>query len=486
MSDSLASLRAALNPKGGLQRIPLTLESYQHPSAPLSSKTLLNLHAEQQPADARTSVALVSAPGLTTYTTIGTGPHKATNLEIPGVLYTVSGTHVYRYLFPGLTDLGLVGTPSMDERGDDTLSVTIAVGPTAMVVCVPPNCYTCTHSGALNLITGTFPGANSVAYLNGYFIFTTTSGDTRFFISHLLDPTMFAALDFAYSDGLPGALRRVVQHRGEAWMIGETAIEAWYISGDLDFPMRRREGSTTYRGTANARSVTKGDNSLWMLSPEGSVFRTVGYEVERVSTHAIEAAILAQGLANISDALYFEVRGHAFYAVTVGTRTLVYDAKTRMWADRSSAADGNGRWRARTSVTNTDTPLLGDNTTGNLFTPTYDNDLEAGVAVIHRVVSPPIWGQERRVPMHRFAVEMEVGGTTPLTMTLDWSDDGGWNWRTPARTLNTGAAGARRQRVYSTRLGAFRQRMMRLTWTGGATIYGMEHDSSPLLSLEDA
>ena len=161
MSDSLASLRAALTPKTGLRPIPLTLESYQHPSAPLSSKTLLNLHAEQQPADARTSVALVSAPGLTTYTTIGTGPHKDTNLEIPGVLYTVSGTHVYRYLFPGLTDLGLVGTPSMDERGDDTLSVTIAVGPTAMVVCVPPNCYTCTHSGALNLITGTFPGANS-------------------------------------------------------------------------------------------------------------------------------------------------------------------------------------------------------------------------------------------------------------------------------------------------------------------------------------
>jgi hypothetical protein len=51
----------------GMRRIPFPLESYEHPSRPLSAKRLLNLMAEKAPADARTAAALVSTPGLLPY-----------------------------------------------------------------------------------------------------------------------------------------------------------------------------------------------------------------------------------------------------------------------------------------------------------------------------------------------------------------------------------------------------------------------------------
>ena len=53
MSDTLATLQQALGRKPGLQRIPLPTESYQHASKPLSSKLLINLHAEAAPTGRR-------------------------------------------------------------------------------------------------------------------------------------------------------------------------------------------------------------------------------------------------------------------------------------------------------------------------------------------------------------------------------------------------------------------------------------------------
>src|SRR6187399_258055 len=126
MSDALATLRNALSPKTGMRRIPFPLESYEHPSLPLSAKRLINLMAEQQPADARTAAALVSTPTLQVW------------------------------------DSAVGGSGA------------ISAGPTAAVVVVAPRAYTCGHDvgDPLNLITDPdFPGATSVAYCDGYFCF---------------------------------------------------------------------------------------------------------------------------------------------------------------------------------------------------------------------------------------------------------------------------------------------------------------------------
>ena len=223
MSDTLTALTQALKPKTGMQRIPLPLDIYEHPSIPLSSKRLLNYYAEQEPSDALVAAALIPTPGLVTYTALGSPPIRAVNGEMPGRLYVVANDHFYRISYPpglpsGIEDLGAVGISA-----STTGLVTIAVGMTAVVVCVPPNAFTCSHQAGtpLNPIGGDFPGAASVAHMDGYFAFTAHEDSTRWFISYLLDPTAFDALDFVYADAMPNVIRIIVGHGGEFWLMGE-------------------------------------------------------------------------------------------------------------------------------------------------------------------------------------------------------------------------------------------------------------------------
>ena len=102
MSDTtLASLQQALAPKTGMQRIPLTLDSYQHQSAPLTSRLLLNTYAEQLPPAgqgmARVDAALLPTPGLVPTEVLGdglgAGPIHVMNDARPGNHPTASAVN---------------------------------------------------------------------------------------------------------------------------------------------------------------------------------------------------------------------------------------------------------------------------------------------------------------------------------------------------------------------------------------------------------
>ena len=210
-------------PSGTMRRIPFPLESYQHPSRPLSAKRLLNLMAEEEPKDARTDAALISTPGLTTYQTVGSGPIVCICSDWDGVLYYVSGTRAYRQYDSGGTvieDIGSVGSPSTGAGTDPNLiMVTAAASPAAIVICVPPNAFTAPHAAGaqLNQIGGTFPGANSVCFIDGYFVFTTVLYSNQFFISAINDPLLFNALDFASLEASPNIILRGIRHNHELW-----------------------------------------------------------------------------------------------------------------------------------------------------------------------------------------------------------------------------------------------------------------------------
>lgn len=487
MSDALATLRSAIAPKGGMQRIPFPLESYQHPSVPLSAKHLVNLYAEPVPKDSRSQAALISTPGLLLNQTIGAGPIYAMNSDLPGRIYVASGGNFYRISAPlgVVTDLGPIGLPVLDSAGVDSQMTTIAVGATAVVVCVPPNAWTADHDSPLNPIGGDFPGATSVTFLDGYYVFTGTGDNAEFFISRLLDPSVFDALDFAFSDALPNVLRRVVSHRGELWMVGEGGIEVWYDSGDADFPFRRRAGGVIPYGATTPKSIARGDGSVWWIGTDNNVYRSSGYQATRVSTHAVEA-IIGPFASGIDCALTYTQTGHCFYVVTfVGQRTLAYDCGTQQWADRSSGADGTGRWRPNAVTSGTLPLLFGDSISGKIFTAVPGLDADDGVPVLRYFVMPPIWGGTSRAFCGRLEVEMEVGTPASLEdVTLTWSDDGGLNYNGGPRTLKAGTSGQTRKRMYTTRLGSFHQRVFKLSVPGTATFYAVDADivSSPTIT----
>jgi hypothetical protein len=454
--------------------------------------------AEKAPDDARTAAALVSTPTLQAWTSaaggpgaIGAGPILAMNDDMPGRVYVVSGTHFYRLSFPlagGVTveDLGAVGSA---DSGTGTWNsfVTIAAGPTACVVCVAPNAYTCSNDVGtpLNQITDPdFPGASSVAYVDGYFAFSSLGNTSQWFISRLLDPLSFDALDFVFSDAVPNVIRRVVSHRGQLWTVGEGGFEVFYNAGSSGlettggtsfFPFRRASGGVVPIGTSSPMSVCRADQSLWWLGLDGLVYRSKGYNPQRVSTHAIEAII---GTNTVGlHALTHPYRGHWFYCLTTAdNRTLVYDVDTGNWHERSTSTDGNGPWKAATAaVDNNSIHLLGDRTTGMLYTlDMLPND--AGVLTIRQATLPPLWAGTYRAFCARVEIEMECGGAeSPGPVLLEWSDDGARTWG-PSRTMSAGVPGDYRHRVYATRLGSFRQRTFRFSTHGLSRFYAVDAD----------
>jgi hypothetical protein len=501
MSDTLATLQTALAPKTGMKRIPFPLESYEHPSLPLVAKRLVNLFAEKAPDDARTAAFLASTPGLVAWTTalggsgpIGTGPILAMNDDMPGRVYLVSGNQAFRLYFPlagGVTVdyLGIVGTAD-SGTGSQNSFVTIAAGPTAVVFCVAPNAYTCGHNPGtiLNQIGGpVFTGATSVCYVDGYFAFSATGNSSQWFISRLLDPTAFDALDFVFSDAMPNVIRRVIAHREQVWTIGEAGMEVWYNAGSSGlettpgfsfFPFRRASGGVVPVGTGSPMSVCRADQSVWWLGVDGIVYRSNGYKPLRVSTHAIEI-ILGNGLNGLY-ALTHPYRGHWFYALTtVDHRTLVYDVATGNWHERATSTDGTGPWQASVcAVDDNSIKLFGDRTSNVLYTLGVQAT-DAGVTVLRQATLPPLWANTNRAFCARVEIEMELGApNSPPSILLEWSDDGSRTW-SASRTMTPSVAGGPhelRQRVYTTRLGSFRQRTFRISTHALTRLYALDAD----------
>ena len=480
MSDSatIAALQKALAPTSGMQRVPLTLETYQHYSPALSSKLLMNMFVEQQPADARNVVALLPTPGFSTYVTVGTGPIHAVNDDLPGALFVVSGTHFYlvNYNTLAVTDLGDIGTPSGGFTSGQRL-YSIAVGPTAAVVCSPPNAYVSAGPGApVAQITTTWPdyGASSVAFLDGYFAFTGQMSPEFFFITELADPTMVDALDFAALDAFPNAMTKVMSLGSDLWFGGGSGWEIWYDAGNQDFPFRRRPNGLIQRTLGQAESVAKGDESIFWSSSDNRIYRTSGYQEQRISTHAVETAVTA---GVITSAYVYNQLGHIHYVLNLGDRTLVYDTVTKAWHSASSAADGTGAWRGKCSTLYTGFPLIGDAAAGRLLHADPNLSTDMGVQPLRQVVLPPLYGGTKRAFCARIEVEMEVGTVhSPPNVVLDWSDDGGITWTGGPRTMLVGSAGATRVRVYATRLGSFRQRVFRLSASHAFSVYGLDAD----------
>ena len=462
-----------------LEPIPLASQSYSLSSRPAAAHQLLNCYAEKLPEGSRSPFIIKPAPGLNLFQTVGTGPIYAME-TVPGFLYVVSGGYFYRLHADGspTENLGFIGV---------TDAPTIAVGSYQVVVVSPPNAYVANHSiTALHQITtgaGNFPvdGASSVSYIDGYFAFTSMTGD-YFFVSKLLDGNTFNSLDYATSERRPDYVQHGVAHNGELWLFGQDSSVVWYNAGAANFPLRERTGSVLEQGVGSSNTIVALDNSLFWLGTDRIIYRSQGYQARRISNHAIEEVLTRYGDLRDINACGFLFEGHAFYSITMPSvagngRTFIYDGATQMWHERSSAASGAGIWRVRTSVQFGPYLLLGDSANGNLYDVYPDMGTDNGVTIPRFMVLPPIITHGQRAFMSRLEIEMEVATAgAPGTVLLDWSNDGGLTFTAP-RSLSTGVAGSFKARVATTRLGSFRQRVLRIRSSGRATIYGVDVDT---------
>jgi len=226
-----------------------------------------------------------------------------------------------------------------------------------------------------------FPGAGSVGYLDGYFVFNEPNSQ-KFWVTSLLDGTSVDPLDFASAEGYPDdVVALIVDHR-EIFLFGNTSVEVWYDAGTPDFPLARIQGAFMEVGCEAAYSVAKLDNSVFWLGSDargrGIVYRANGYTPARISTNAVEYAIQSYG--NITDAIGYTYQqdGHPFYVLIFPSAeaTWVYDVSTQLWHERAAFENGLFvRHRSNCQMSYNDEIVVGDYEDGRVYA--FDLDVYA-------------------------------------------------------------------------------------------------------------
>jgi hypothetical protein len=346
-----------------------------------------------------------------------------------------------------------------------------------------------------------FPGAVSVGYLDGYFVFNEPNSQ-RLWITSLLDGLSVDPLDFVSAEGAPDDITALIVDHREVWVLGTNSVEVWYNAGTADFPLQRIQGAFNEIGCISPYSLAKLDNGVFWLGSDargkGIVYRANGYTGTRVSTHAVEWQI--QQYADITDAFGYTYQqdGHAFYVLIFpsANTTWVYDVATQAWHERAGFENGQfTRHRSNCQMAFNNEIVVGDFQTGNIYAFDLEDYSDNGqIQKWYRTWRALPTGQNnfKRTAQHSLQLNCEAGvglntgqGSDPQVM-LRWSDDGGHTWSNEHWT-SLGPIGAYGRRTFWRRLGMtikLRDRVYELSGTDPVkiAIMGAELILSPTVA----
>jgi len=317
-------------------------------------------------------------------------------------------------------------------------------GTQIFIACNPDGYIYNTSTNVLGPITDSdFPGAGSVGYIDGYFVFTEPNTQ-KFWVTSILDGTAINPLDFASAEGYPDNVIALIVDHLEIFLFGTTSVEVWYDAGTPDFPMARIQGAFMEVGCEAAYSVAKLDNSVFFLGSDargrGIIYRINGYTPARISNNALEFAI--QNYGDITDAIGYTYQqgGHPFYVLIFPSAgaTWVYDVSTQIWHERAGFANGQfTRHRSNCQMSFNDQIVVGDYQDGRVYA--FDLNVFADDGQIQRWLRswralPTGQNNLKRTAQHSLQLDCETGvglnsgqGSDPQVM-LRWSDDAGHTW----------------------------------------------------------
>jgi hypothetical protein len=295
--------------------------------------------------------------------------------------------------------------------------------------------------------------------MDGYFIFNRL--DTgQFFISKLYS-TELHPIDWATAEAIPDDTLAVFVSNRQLWLMGEWSLEAWYDSGDPDFPFTRISGAVVDIGILHRDAVSKVASNLIFVGNNRRVYMMSGYTPVAISTSPVELLI---DKANEVKSFSFFNNGHYFYVLTLDNITVVYDVLTKLWHTRRSCNTG-GEWAIEGAINLHDaTELYGftENKIAKLSTTILTED---GNMIIKEAVSVPFNSGVNRFVLSEMQLDMEVAvGDANAEVKLQISGDGGRNWGNEYPAF-TGEVGHHRQRVRWTRLGQYRDCIAKIKFT---------------------
>lgn len=442
-----------------------TMEEWSKPFDPQRTVNLFPV-ADQQGKEV---AALYGTPGLTEFTTAGTGAIRGGFRASNGRVFFVSGSKLFEVDAVGaVTDRGDLDQNSgiiyIDENG------------TQLAICDGTSVYIFTYSSnAFAKVTDPdLPSVTGLTFLDGYFI-VVEGGTGKFYISDLYDGTSWAALDFASAESSPDFLKRAIRGVGLLWLLGEKTTEIHSNTGDSVFPFSVIKGTSIDVGILAPASVVEVSKTLIMLGREesggGGVYQSDGFNFVKISTPPIDTIIQnATDFDNMRGYTY-EEDGRKFYVLTGGDleTTLVYDLITKIWHERAfTGADGVYQQHLGSChVFAFNKHLVGSRIDGKIYEMShtyYDDD---GDEIVRERIYTNLSDEMRRIRYNKLEIGFEAGvglqsgqGSNPLC-TLQLSKDGGQTWSTEYQA-SIGRVGKYRTQASFRRLGIAEQITFRL------------------------
>jgi len=361
-------------------KTPILGSSYVARSVNAADARMVNLFPEIVPEAGKEPAFLNRAPGLNFLQTVGTGPIRGLWAFSPSdsTAFVVSGAQLYKintsYAATLIGNVSGTGPVSMADNGTQLF-----------IACNGPSFIYNNTTNAFGQITDPdFPGAVTVTYLDGYFVFNEPNSQ-KMWVTAILDGTSIDPLEFVSTEGSPDGLVAVVSNFREVWAFGTNSIEVWNDTGATDFPLERIPGAFNELGCAAPYSIAKVDNSLFWLGRDrrgqGIIYRANGYLGQRISTHAVEWQI--QQYSHLSDAIAYTYQqdGHSFYVLIFPTAntTWVYDVATQAWHERAGFVNGEfTRHRSNCQMAFNNKVVVGDFENGNIYSFDLDDFSDNG------------------------------------------------------------------------------------------------------------
>lgn len=423
--------------------LPIANGFYESRSLPLSAQQCINAYPVPTQVSGLSSVALFGTPGLRQLTTSGTLNEINRGAHVKaGIPYFVNGNTLYRVNRSvnnnietfDLTSLGTVsgvGRVSMSDNG------------TQLLILVPGgDAYIYNEDDATPFQQITDPDftANGnpqhVVYIDGYFVLTTDS--KKFIVSALNNGLSYNALDFGTAEADPDDIVAPIVHRNQLFIAGSETIEVFQNIGGSGFPFQRVEGFVMPTGLFAQFSIVEFAGTFGFIGggvdESPSIYAFTGSDVKPISTDAIDSILQDFTTEQIQQAFAwsYSQAGARFAAFTFPNITLVYDAVSKVWHERSSritdTTTSDTRFRVNSLVTAFNKILVGDFIDGRIGELSLDIFSEYGENILRTVSTTPFSNVGDRVlfPLIELTMESGVGdaGTDNPLIRMSRSKDG--------------------------------------------------------------
>ncbi|HGY4640920.1 TPA: packaged DNA stabilization protein [Acinetobacter baumannii] len=448
--------------------IPFVGQSYHLKDWAVDCQRTLNLYPQAvESGNAPQVSALLPTPGLIAKYELS-GPVRGLYPTSIGVLAVV-GTQLF-LLGETAEQIGEVVGENIVSFADNRIDVLIVGDPVT---------YAFKQSSKeLRIIAGGgFLGATDATFLDSRFIVLNPESDQVQW-SGLLN-TEFSALGYATAEANSDKLVRIFVQNGQLWLIGERTTEIWHSTGNADQPFLRVSGAYINCGCIAKNSLAQfGTGLIWLSQTDvgqGQVVITEGYQVKRISNHAMEQEFASYERLDDAVGYSYQQEGHSFYMLSFPTanKTWCFDGSTGMWHERSfyNLNSQHERHRSQVHCFYKGKHYVGDHSNGIIYELSLDAETDNGRMIMRERTTPVINPKGQRLIFDALEIFVQAGqhvNREPIVM-LDWSDDQGQTWSFDQQET-LGKVGEWKKRVIFRRLGQAFNRVFRLRVTDSSRL----------------